>query len=755
MVGSVVPRRRRAPEGPPKRTRGFSVVHKKQPSVTASRGRSRRRQPALPGGRLGAPLGLILLVALAFGNAPPEELSYDSRAFILENPLFVPGTSWWTPFVTNYWGEVGYSGLYRPLSLSLLRLENGPLGFGQDPLGYAAVNIGLHVLASFLVFQLGRRWLSHQWAGLAAAALFAVHPLASAVVPTAVGQLDLLATVFVLASLVAWEKHRETGSWRWVFGAAFLWLLGLMSKESAVVVPGLIAVRELSRIGGAGGGEDEVPNRTSWSSWLPFLVAGSVWFAARHLVLREQGERFILALNNPLVLESLATRWLTGSRVLVEYLGQALLPLRLSADYSFDQVSIVSADFSPALVGTAAASIGVLILAAVLWRKWRPAAVGMAFFFLALLPVSNLFFLVGSIRADRFLYLSLFGVCLFAGEILGRLSALFVERTPKWARPRAALAFAGAVVLALGIVKTRRENAAWRTNLSVWEHAVLTAPDSLKAHYNLAFFLNKDSPGSSERALGHLERAVAIESRLPGDDFNAAHLNLGKAYLARAVATAGPQGDLGAEGIGWLNESLEVLQEAERREAFPGRRRAWWERLNAGEVARDRRLVAGREQFGEEELHTTLATVLDLLGRSEEAVERVERAIAIDPEAGEHRYRLAILHVAAGRFGPAEEALVAATTLAPENEDAWFRLAALRLNRGAYLEAVNALSNGGRHHPGVLEFEETLLKVYPAAVEILRGSGREAEAEELTRLAVDRDGLPRSVFERVGAEGGA
>jgi len=689
---------------------------------------------------------LVVLVGLAFFNAFPEELTYDTRGIISENPLFQPETDWWASFVGNYWGDVGYAAEYRPVALSILLFEYGPLGFGRDPVGYVAINIALHLLTTVLVWRLARRWLSRPTAAVIAGALFAVHPLATAVVPNIVGQLDLIAAVCAIASLLAWERHRADRDWLWATTAAGLWLLGMLSKESAAVVPGLIVLRELSTVDFSDARQSITSRLSELRSLLPFAVVGLLWFLVRHFVVTGKGERFILALDNPLVLEPLTTRWLTGVGVLVSYLGQAALPLTLSADYSFDQVPILTVGASMMSVGPLAALAAISILTVGLWLRWRPAAVGLLFFFVAIAPVANIVFLVGSIRGDRFLYLPLIGLCLFAGELAGRLSDWLGEKLPRTVNQPAVLIL-GLTVLLVLVVKTHRENIAWRTNLSVWEHAVVATPDNLKAHYNLAFFLPKTSPASVDRVLRHLEKAVKIENRLPGDDFNAAHINLGKAYLEQAVAASGVGGDLDVEGREWLDKALDVLREGEERESIRGRRRAWWERLYAGGTARDRRLVAGKAQFGDVELHTTMATVLDLSGRPDEAVEQLEKAIAIDPARGDLRYRLAIQHITAGQLELAESALAAATELGPENEDAWFRLAAIKLNRGAYREAIDALSEGRRHHPASIELEQTLRKVYPAAVDLLRRKGSAAEAEVLIRQAVDRDGLPPAIFD--------
>ncbi|MGH6692603.1 MAG: hypothetical protein ACREF4_18195, partial [Gammaproteobacteria bacterium] len=165
-------------------------------------------------------LALLCLVALAFGNAIPEELTYDAQTVIGNNPMIEPASPWWVPFTTNYWGDKEYDGLYRPITLLALRWEHGALGFGKAPQGYVAVNILLHALTTLLFWRLTLAWFSSARGALAAAALFAVHPLATAVVPNIVGIGDILVALFSVASLLALEAGRRSGGWGWPVLAA-------------------------------------------------------------------------------------------------------------------------------------------------------------------------------------------------------------------------------------------------------------------------------------------------------------------------------------------------------------------------------------------------------------------------------------------------------------------------------------------------------------------------------------------------------
>ena len=140
---------------------------------------------------------------------------------------------------------------FRPLPLALWRLDY--LCFGFNPIGYHLTNIALHCLNALLVAGIAQRVYKDRTLPLIAAALFLVHPFCPGVVLWISARYDLTATLFMLLAVwVAIEVRVTRGLiGRIVFVTAVV--LGLASKESAIVLPlvlTILASRTLAKVSG-------------------------------------------------------------------------------------------------------------------------------------------------------------------------------------------------------------------------------------------------------------------------------------------------------------------------------------------------------------------------------------------------------------------------------------------------------------------------------------------------------------------------
>ena len=88
------------------------------------------------------------------------------------------------------------------------------------------MNVLWHVAATLLVFALAAELLAPA-AALAAALVFAVHPVHVEAVANSVGRLELMTAVWVLAALLAHRRGSRL--------APAFYALALLSKENAVV----------------------------------------------------------------------------------------------------------------------------------------------------------------------------------------------------------------------------------------------------------------------------------------------------------------------------------------------------------------------------------------------------------------------------------------------------------------------------------------------------------------------------------------
>lgn len=385
-------------------------------------------------------------VAVYF-NCVANDFTQDDFYYIVQNEQI--RHSPWLLFTNPYLG----SGLYRPLGL-LSYAFNYAL-HGLHPLGFHAVNVLLHAAVTVLFYLLIRELLERPRTALAAALLFAVHPIHTEAVASAVGRTELLAAGFLLG---AWLLHVRGRFWT----AALCFLMALMSKESAaaflVLAPAGDYVRGRLRASRV---------YACYSAVFAFYVT-LWWNAAGQL-----GLSLIPFLDNPLA--ELPAFWciLNALKVAWKYLALLLLPWRLSADYSFNAIPVLRSwtALLPALLA------GGAVLTVCLWsfRRRRPVFLCFVIYLAGFALTANVLFPIGTIMAERLAYLSSAGLCLLAGLGWEWMASR---------RTRAAVA-ALAVVFVAFALRTVVRNRDWRNDFTLFASAVRAAPQSAKARHNL------------------------------------------------------------------------------------------------------------------------------------------------------------------------------------------------------------------------------------------------------------------------------
>jgi tetratricopeptide (TPR) repeat protein len=265
--------------------------------------------------------------------------------------------------------------------------------------------------------------------------------------------------------------------------------------------------------------------------------------------------------DNPILGADFVTARLTAVKVFGKALWLLLWPRELSCDYSFNQIPLVNWHMTrfedwQALVGLIAIFTFAAIAVAC-WKRTGPAFFWIGFVFLTMLPTSNLLQPIGSIMAERFLYLPAVGI---AGCLVVAASAV-AHRF----RFRAHLIpFVVALVVLVWGVRTFQRNRDWTDDEALWTQALSVAPDSFKPHISLAQIWFQQE-GSSPRVIGEAEKAVAILNKLP-DYLNVSmpYQGLGLFYLSKgdSLAPRGPDRDIlpGPESRQWYLKALAVLQ---------------------------------------------------------------------------------------------------------------------------------------------------------------------------------------------------
>lgn len=140
------------------------------------------------------------------------------------------------------WGQA-HGGFFRPLFILSYFLDAQM--WGRQPLGFHLTNISVHVACSFLVFLLGLSLMrgsqftaSQQKAtALGGALIFLLHPSHTEAVSWISGRADLLATTFGLGALLVLIEYSRSHRRLLLVSSLLLFVLALLSKESAICLP--------------------------------------------------------------------------------------------------------------------------------------------------------------------------------------------------------------------------------------------------------------------------------------------------------------------------------------------------------------------------------------------------------------------------------------------------------------------------------------------------------------------------------------
>lgn len=453
-----------------------------------------------------AAIAVCALALLAYLNILDNSFALDDFGLVVHSRAVQLG-DWHFLITSDYWAAFDgrSSGLYRPLTSLLFSFEYA-LGAG-NPFVFHLFSLLLHALVSLLVWRLST-YLAGAGTGFISAALFAAHPAHAEAVAAIAGQADLLATAgTLLALLCAWNAR--FADWRWSLGTALALGLGLLAKEQAIVLPGLLLALDwyLYKSGKL--------QRLPWREYALCTLVILCYLALRYSVLEGWQIGYIDPLDNPLVSLSTPQRWAQAALVAWRYLGLLVLPYKLSADYSYNAVP--TADLLPLALPSA-----VLLLVAIallLYKfKYRPGlrSLGALWILLAFAPVANIAFPIGTIMAERLLYMPSLGFCLVFSVALKQA----------WNAGQRRLSLAIFVLLVLGLTnRTWVRNGDWRDNETLFRAAIQTYPQSAKAHAGLGQALV--DKGDWIGALNSLERALAIYP-----NYAAAHYNTGVTYLS-------------------------------------------------------------------------------------------------------------------------------------------------------------------------------------------------------------------------------
>jgi tetratricopeptide (TPR) repeat protein len=588
--------------------------------------------------RVGLPLALVLFATGVYANTLRNGFALDDIHIILNNPMIrslgdVPAL-----FAADYLEPLD-SRYYRPLTMTSYALSYA--AGGAQPVGYHVVNVLLHALNSLLVLALFRCITTDRSVAAAGAFLFAAHAVHSEVVANATGRGELLSSGLFLTSLLCYVRSGGLPSGRLLGTGLLAYAAALLCKESAITLVGVLLLYDFVFLPGSEirwGPRIARVVRARWKIYAAYLSVSLAYLGVRALVLEPGGpSSFTPHLNNPLIELPLVWQVVNALQVAFRYLWLLLFPLHLSSDYSFNQIPLITSLASPwgyAVVALSAASLWGVIR---LHRISKPAFFAVGFALATFSIASNLVVSIGTIMAERLLYLPSIGFCLAAAlAVRGLCERLFADAR----LARGVFAGVVAVVVILNGYRAHLRGADWFSNETLPLADLKTSPGSAKIHYNVAVVLFTREQRERDAALGHVRRALEIEPEYPKALLLLGHVLITQGERAGEIEAYERALRAGIKDAGLYNNLGYLIAE------------------DRSDVARGIQLIEKAVELEPENPSylDSLGWAYFQVGRAEEAYELIARSLAIDPEgasAASWRTHLAEVARALGRPPPA------------------------------------------------------------------------------------------------------
>ncbi|MBZ5535387.1 MAG: tetratricopeptide repeat protein [Acidobacteriia bacterium] len=458
--------------------------------------------------RYSRPEWLVVLAALVCDlNSWGHQFLMDDTTLIVTNPAIrTPGQIlhlFTSPFLSLPNGAPG--DLYRPVTGITLAV-NYWIG-GAHPDGFHLFNRLLHILVCLGIFWTVRRLVPRPpHTALVSSLVFAVHPIQTEAITYISGRADALAMLFLVFAWYYFIRQRSGEVYHFKFHLVSLlfYSLGLLSKENVITLLGILVLTEwiyFSR-----GNLRDLFHRLKldfWRVYAGYLGVTITFLAVRWAVVKGFRSTNTPFPDNPLAYTPFFARAMTAAKILLQSIGLFLWPGSLSSDYSFNQIPVLTQWSTPAFWIVLALTAALVFILVWSYKRFPALFFGLAFFGITYSIVSNIIIPIGTIRADRLMYLPALGLCILVGVGWGRLYESAQGKLVKgvlWA-------ILGAV-LVLYCGRTVIRNRDWTDALVLSIHDIKVSPKSGKLQNNLGALYYQT--GQYSLAMQHYRIAESI-----------------------------------------------------------------------------------------------------------------------------------------------------------------------------------------------------------------------------------------------------
>jgi len=488
-------------------------------------------------GRWGHPAACIALFAAVFvvySNTFNSPFLFDDKSNIVKNFRLADLSGFWPPSGMRYFTRLSFALNYR--------------FNGTEVFGYHLVNILIHSVASCLVYltayltfktplvkpALTGKGAASFYAALAAALIFALHPLQTSAVTYIVQRHASLAALFYLLSLVFFISWRLGRGGRGRLRVILLIMslvtavMAQMTKENAITLPAVIVLYDFVFFNDVKGASKRLwylsPYIVVFAIIPLTIIALKTGFSAEGFLESAQTvSEMVSAVMSPYLY------LINQFSVLVTYIRLLFLPLNQNFDYDYP---ISGTIFEARIILSLLFLLFVLGAALYVFIRSRRSGNGLlttaacgVFWFFITLSVESTIIPIKDIIFEHRLYLPLAGGSIgFSSAALWFfffLKERFGISTPLYA---AALIFCAITAVPLGVAAYAR-NGVWSDPVSLWSDVASKSPNKPRVHNNLGNAYREGDRVAS--AIEEYKAAIKLDPELPE-----AHNNLGDAYMS-------------------------------------------------------------------------------------------------------------------------------------------------------------------------------------------------------------------------------
>lgn len=421
-------------------------------------------------------------------------------------------------------------GRYRPLSVVTFAIENQL--WGNAPKIAHLINVTIYALCGILLFDLMKQLLSahakdRKQVTIKAALisiLFIALPAHSEPVINIKGRDDLMCLLFFLLASSQLMNYARSGKRSRLLLSLLFYFLSLMSKETALtfifIFPLLLYFFSRAEIS------------KKISAFAGYCATVLLFLFLRYLATNDNaGIPSTDVLNDPFVNMTSIERLATIFYSWIHYFKLMIFPLKMSYDYNYNQFPLMT--FSdPAVIFSVLFHLFLVYVAIKGFRKKSVYSFAILFYLVTFSILSNFFFNIGTIFADRFMLIPSLGFCIILIE-----AGFGIYQKSDSASGRKIIKGSLVTLLAFVLLSFNVRNISrcsdWKDNNTLFIADTDDAPKSAKVQLNagIAYLTLESTADSTEKvmlinkAIEHLQKGIDIyPAYIDG------YMNMGVAY---------------------------------------------------------------------------------------------------------------------------------------------------------------------------------------------------------------------------------